>query len=241
MQCRANLGLNPNIPTTASPQFVNLVAESHDETEAIDDEFQSDTEPIDDEDLRPLSVRLTPAPQRPTLPSQATSSQDMSGAHQHEVAPPPAPATTPKRMPRKDAQPPPSKRARTMTPPTPTGKGSGKHAFIDEDCLSRRSWKGHISGHVPHTEGAILSDQGSLISSTVPPTPPALTRSQRNFQAREQQKAQDALFKQRQERLLKAEAELQAALDHLESIGQEETNTGSQSAHPVISSMKFEG
>eukprot|EP00971_Amphidinium_carterae_P261454 5186888-Amphidinium_carterae.1 len=206
MQCRANLGLNLNIPTIASPQFVNLVAES----------LQSDIEPIapvpppcphddDDDDLRPLSVRLTPAPPRPTLPSQARSSQDVSDAHLHGVATPPAPATTPKSMPCRDVQLPPLKRAGTMTPPTPTGKGTGKHAFVDAGCLSRRKWKGYISGHVPPTEGAVLSDHGSLISSTAPP-PPAPTRSQRNIQARERQKSQDAVFKQHQERLLKAEA-----------------------------------
>eukprot|EP00971_Amphidinium_carterae_P030844 606750-Amphidinium_carterae.1 len=120
-----------------------------------------------------------------------------------------------------------------MTPPSPEGKGAGKKAFIDPHCLSRSNWKGYISGYVPPTEGSGLSDQGSLISSTVPPPPPAPTSSQRNTHARDQQRAKDALFKQRQERLLKAEAELQATLDHLEPIGREESNAESQSSHPV--------
>eukprot|EP00971_Amphidinium_carterae_P015850 313434-Amphidinium_carterae.1 len=47
-------------------------------------------------------------------------------------------------MPCRDVQPPPSKRARTMTPPTPKGKGSGKRAFIDEG-LSCSNWKGYCT------------------------------------------------------------------------------------------------
>eukprot|EP00971_Amphidinium_carterae_P084340 1669356-Amphidinium_carterae.3 len=77
----------------------------------------------------------------------------------------------------------------------------------------------------PYSRGKGMSDQGSLISSTVQPQPSAPTRSQGNYEAREQMKPRTlSLSSARRVSSIKAEAELQAALDHLESIGQEESN-----------------
>eukprot|EP00971_Amphidinium_carterae_P099594 1969745-Amphidinium_carterae.2 len=162
----------------------------------------------DDADLRPLSVRLP----RPTMPSQARSSQES----RHEWC------------------------RTTRGDPSACAYDDSKRKRSRQESIHRpallvtNNWKGYISGYVPATEGSVLSDQGSLISSTVPPPPPAPTRSQRNKHARDQQRAQDALFKQRQERLLKAEAELQAAL------GREKSNAESQSSHPVVTRMTFD-
>eukprot|EP00971_Amphidinium_carterae_P348761 6490662-Amphidinium_carterae.4 len=135
MQRRAKMGLNPNIPTTASPQFVNLVDESHEETEAIDEEYHSDN------DMEPIVPRAQ-------MMTMKTYDLCQSGkvVTRHEWcrttwADPTACACDNSKeyalQLRKNLQPPPAKRARTMTPPSPRGKGSGKRAFIDQNCLSR--------------------------------------------------------------------------------------------------------